>query len=85
MRTYKIIKVEWEDCQSVTGWLNHKNVRKIGGERVFAAGLQVPAQRGYIGVTNLLDPCDVPRVGDTVIIPRKMIKGKIEVLHTFKA
>ena len=82
MKTYKIVKVQWRDPKTILGWTTLDQIRHEGAHGMFAAGIMVPAKKGHIGITNVFDP--EGRVGDTAIIPRSAIEGKVEVLSTIK-
>jgi len=81
MKTYKIVKVEWEDSVNCRGWRDLGQFRTIGCGPCVSSGILVRTQKGTVGVSHTVGENEI---ADTMIISRKAIK-KIEVLGTFKA
>jgi len=81
MRTYKIVKVEWEDTCNYRGWHDRKSRKAFEALPCVSAGILVNVRTGCVGVTHSVTKGD--DVGETIIIARKVIKS-ITVLSTFK-
>lgn len=82
MRTYKIIKVEWGDCQVRDGWQDPIVFANMGEASIISAGIQVPAKRGNIALTVAL-ATDDGMINSTIVIPKRMIHS-MRVLETFR-
>ena len=82
MRTYKVIRIEWLDSTSHTGWSDREHLKTHHPCMCVSCGVQVKTERGSVGVTHSI--CENKDVCDTIIIPRKAIQ-KMEKITTFKA
>ena len=82
MKTYKVIKVDWVDSCTASGWRDRGNLITRHPSHCVSCGIQVRTEKGSIGVTHSIS--DFDDATDTIIIPRKAIQ-KIEKITTFKA
>jgi len=80
MRTYKIVKVDWVDSCNWRGWRDKKEAIGFTPSTCVSGGILTKTKRGSIGVAHSISE---ESIGDTVVIPRKCIKG-IEILTTFR-
>ena len=76
MKKHKIVKVEWEDSASYSGWTKREKTEEFDPYLCISCGILVRTKRGSIGVTHSISKQDVDNV---MVIPRKTIK-KIETI-----
>ena len=82
MKTYKIVRVDWIDSMSHSGWYDGKQRENDGCASCISYGIHVKTKRGTYGVTHSV--ADDGELSSTIVIPRKAIK-KIEIISKFKA
>ena len=80
MRTHKIVKVDWEDSASYSGWRDRSDGKRFEVAKCTSCGILVKARRGSIGVTHSIEE---GQINGTIVISRKAIT-KMEVVHTFR-
>jgi len=80
VRTYKIVKIDWDDSAMHGGWRPESHAREYSPGKCVSGGILVRTKPGSVGVTHSIGES---AVCDTIVIPRKAIRS-IEVLSTFK-
>lgn len=80
MRTFTIVKVEWEDSTNWRGWRSREKRSDIKPSPCVSAGILVQRNKDVIAVSHSYGEDDF---GDTIAIPRKCTKS-IEVIARFK-
>ena len=73
MKTYKVVKVEWEDSSTHVGWRRHSETRELDPMKCTSCGLLVKTQKGSIGISTTV--AENQDKIDTVVIPRKCVKS----------
>jgi len=82
MKTYKIVKVEWDDISAYTAWRNIGEVKDCTPLRCVTVGTRVKAKRGNLAVFQTIS--ENMNVADAMIIPKKNVR-KVEVIGTYRA
>jgi hypothetical protein len=80
MKTHKIVKVEWEDSASYSGWTKREKTEEFDPYACISCGILVRTNKGSIGVTHSISKQDVDNV---MVIPKKAVK-KVEVIGKIK-
>ena len=83
MKTYKVLRVDWIDSTSHSGWNDREHLETHHCNSCISCGIQVKTEKGTLGIAH--SACvENSDICDTIIIPRKAIR-KIERITTFRA
>ena len=81
MKTYKIVRVEWEDISSYSAWRDIKDVKKCEPLKVVSVGTLVKGTRGNVAIVQMV--AENKDVGATQIIPKHNVR-KMEVVGSYR-
>ena len=81
MRTYKIVKVEWDDISSYSAWRDIGDVKKCYPLRIVSVGTLVKGKKGNVAIVQMV--AENKDVGATQIIPKHNVKS-IETIGSYR-
>ena len=81
MRTYKIVKVEWDDISGYSAWRDIGDVKKCNPLRIVSVGTLVKGKKGNVAIVQMV--AENKDVGAAQIIPKHNVKS-IETIGSYR-
>ena len=81
MKTYKIVKVEWEDISSYSGWRDIGKVKECTPLRCVSVGTLMRGSKGVVALSQSVS--ENQDVGTMEIIPKHNVKN-MEIIGSYR-